>query len=130
MDNNEIPIGIFIDLSKAFDTINHKILLSKLKYYGISDVPLQLLDNYITNKFQYVVIKNIKSNTLQITTGVPQGSILGPLLFLIYINDFSQSSLAFNFISYADDTTLLSTLGNFNNIGSNVERDNLINSEL
>ena len=128
MDNNEIPIGIFLDLSKAFDTINHKILLSKLKYYGISGVPLQLLDNYLTNRFQYVVIKSIKSNTLQITTGVPQGSILGPLLFLIYINDFSQSSLAFNFISYADDTTLFSTLGNFNNTGSNVERDNLINS--
>ena len=130
MDNNEIPIGIFLDLSKAFDTINHKILLSKLKYYGISGVPLQLLDNYLTNRSQYVVIKNIKSNTLQITTGVPQGSILGPLLFLIYINDFSQSSHAFNLISYADDTTLLSTLGNFNNTGSNVERDNLINSEL
>ena len=128
MDNNEIPIGIFLDLSKAFDTINHKILLSKLKYYGISGVPLQLLDNYLTNRSQYVVIKNIKSNTLQITTGVPQGFILGPLLFLIYINDFSQSSLAFNFISYADDTTLLSTLGNFNNTGSDVERDNLINA--
>ena len=107
MDNNEIPIGIFLDLSKAFDTINHKILLSKLKYYGISGVPLQLLDKYLTNRFQYVVIQNIKSNTLQITTGVPEGSILGPLLFLIYINDFSQSSLAFNFISYADDATLL-----------------------
>ena len=109
MDNNEVSISIFLDLSKAFDTLNHKILLNKLKYYGIEGVPLQLFKSYLTNRTQFVEIDDIKSDTLHIATGVPQGSILGPLLFIIYINDFSESSQVFNFIPYADDTTLLSS---------------------
>ena len=129
MDNNEVPISIFLDLSKAFDTLNHKILLNKLKYYGIEGVPLQLFKSYLTNRTQFVEIDDIKSDTLHIATGVPQGSILGPLLFIIYINDFSESSQVFNFISYADDTTLLSSLSNFVN-AQNADSDLLINKEL
>ena len=130
MDNNEIPISIFLDLSKAFDTIDHAILLHKLQHYGIDGIHLQLFKSYLSNIKQYVEIDDIKSNTLPITTGVPKGSILGPLLFIIYINDFPQSSQMFNFTSYADETTLLSTLGNFDN-GENLNDVNtLINREL
>ena len=110
MDNNDVPIGVFLDLSKAFDTIDHNILLNKLEHYGIEGIPLQLFKNYLTNRKQYVKLCDIKSNLLQIKTGVPQGSILGPLLFIIYINDFSRASAIFDFICYADDTTLFCTL--------------------
>ena len=84
LDKDETPINIFLDLSKAFDTLNHTILLNKLHHYGIRDGSLNLFKSYLQNRKQYVVINNAKSETLDITTGVPQGSILGPLLFIIY----------------------------------------------
>ena len=129
MDNDEIPFSIFLDLSKAFDTIDHKILLDKLKYYGIDGIPFQLFKSYLSDRKQYVEINDAKSDVLQITTGVPQGSILGPVLFIIYINDFSQASQVFNFISYADDTVLFSTLSNLTN-PQNTDPDFLTNAEL
>ena len=89
MDENEIPINIYLDLSKAFDTLDHNILLYKLNHYGISGSSLKLIESYLTNREQYVEIDNTKSKTQKIKTGVPQGSILGPLLFLIYINDIA-----------------------------------------
>ena len=113
MDNNETPISIFLDLSTAFDTIDHNILLDTLKYYGLDDIAIKLFRSYLTNRYQYVQIENAKSQLLEINTGVPQGSILGPLLFIIYINDISQSSDTFDFIAYADDTTLSTTLNKF-----------------
>ena len=76
MDEGKIPVGIFLDLSKAFDTLDHDILLYKLKYYGISGTPLKLIKHYLTNRTQYVSYDNIISNSLNISTGVPQGSIL------------------------------------------------------
>ena len=87
-----------------------------------------LNESYLSNRTQYVEIADVKSETLSIATGVPQGSILGPILYIIYINDFSQASQIFNFISYADDTTLLSTMSNFTN-AHNDDADILINEE-
>ena len=85
MDNNETLINICLYLSKAFDTIDHSlgILLDKLKYYGLDDTAIKLFRSYLTNRYQYVQIENAKSQLLEINTGVPQGSIFGPLLFII-----------------------------------------------
>ena len=129
MDNNETPINIFLDLSKAFDTIDHNILLDKLKYYGLDDIAIKLFRSYLTNRYQYVQIENAKSQLLEINTGVPQGSILGPLLFIIYINDISQSGDKFDFIAYADDTTLSTTLNKFSE-SEDMNISALINLEL
>ena len=79
LEKNETPINIFFDLSKAFDTLNHTILLNKLHHYGRRDGSLNLFQSYLQNRKQYVVLNNAKSDTLDITTGVPQGSILGHL---------------------------------------------------
>jgi len=106
LDNSKLPLAIFIDLSKAFDTINHEILLHKLNHYGIRNTSLSLLKSYLTNRKQFVEIDDVQSPLTDITTGVPQGSILGPLLFIIYINDISLASDLFKTITYADDTTL------------------------
>jgi hypothetical protein len=127
MDNNKLPVSIFMDLSKAFDTLDHKILLYKLNYYGFHDKSLHLLRSYLTNRRQYVEYDNVMSDYLNITCGVPQGSILGPLLFIIYINDLPSAVKLFNLIMYADDTTLFASLCN-NNIHPN--EITLINEDL
>ena len=113
MDKSEIPFSIFIDLSKAFDTLDHNILINKLQYYGIKDTALDLFQSYLSNRRQYVQIGNNKSDTTAITTGVPQGSILGPQLFIIYINDIIKFSTLFHTIIYADDTTLVGKFRDF-----------------
>lgn len=107
IDKNEFCVGIFIDLSKAFDTINHDILLQKLNAYGIRGMPNLLIKNYLQNRKQFVEYGNCQSNMDAITCGVPQGSILGPLLFLLYINDMSETSKLLYFILFADDTNIL-----------------------
>ena len=101
-------LGIFFDLSKAFDTLDH-ILIYKLQLYGIRGVVLDLLKNYLQNRRQYVVINGFKSESKLLRCGVPQGSILGPLLFLIYINDLCNTSNSLRYILFADDTSIFLT---------------------
>ena len=100
-------LGIFVDLPKAFDTLNHDILLYKLMTYGIA---IDWFSSYLKNRDQFVNLNNVLSNKSKITTGVPQGSILGPLLFILYINDICNSSQLLRFILYADDTNILIVL--------------------
>ena len=99
-------IGIFIDLSKAFDTIDHTKLLSKLESYGIRGNAYSLISNYLSNRQQYTKFLNERSDSMPINYGVPQGSVLGPLLFLIYMNDIINSATGGKFILYADDTNI------------------------
>ena len=103
LDRKEIPLAIYIDLSKAFDSLDHDILLRKLEYYGIRGVLHSWFENYLNCRSQYTSFKGTNSDILPISCGVPQGSILGPLLFLIYINDVLSSSDILRFVMYADD---------------------------
>ena len=105
-ENGEHCLGIFIDFKKAFDTVDHQILLGKMEHLGIRGVPLELIRSYLTNRKQYVVHNGMESSQQGISVGVPQGSILGPLFFLIYINDLSRVSLFLRCILFADDTNV------------------------
>lgn len=107
MEEKHFVVGIFIDLSKAFDTIDHNILLYKLNHIGIRGVTHTLFKSYLNNRTQSVHCNKKCSPIKQIDQGVPQGSILGPILFLVYINDVINASSKIDFTIYADDTTLV-----------------------
>ena len=106
IDSGKSGCGIFIDLRKAFDTVNHEILLNKLEHYGIRGNMLKWFQSYLSYLKQYVSVSGQSSELLAITCGVPQGSVLGPLLFLIDINDLSNISKVLNFYLFADDTNI------------------------
>ena len=129
LDNGKVPFSIFLDLSKAFDTLDHTSPTQKLKHYGIKGCALKLLKNYLSNRKQYVELNNVKSEMCEIKTGVPQGSILGPLLFVIYVNDIYKASSILHAIIYADDTTLTANLEDFS-AKTRKDLENKINSEI
>ena len=117
LDNNDIPVGLFLDLSKAFDTVNHHILLRKLEQYGVRGTPLSWITSYLSNRTQRVQIhhtthnniNNILSSPRRINCGIPQGSILGPCLFILYINDLPSALDYCKPVLFADDTSILGT---------------------
>ena len=105
IENNSHTVTIYLDLSKAFDCVNHKILLQKLQHYGIRGHALQFFKSYLSDRTQITLVNGELSDILNIICGVPQGSTLGPLLFLLYINDLTNASKFFTCL-FADDTCL------------------------
>lgn len=116
MNKNNHNLLVFIDFSKAFDSVHHEILFLKLEHYGIRGTPLNLIKSYLTNRTQYVKIENEISTNLPVISGVPQGSVLGPLLFIIFLNDIINASSDSKLVIYADDCTLYSNSPNLDKL--------------
>ena len=123
MDKKLYSCGIFIDLSKAFDTVDHNILLSKLHYYGIRGVINDWFASYLKDRYQTTQIRDAVSEKKETLCGVPQGSVLGPLLFLLYVNDICHSSDIFDFFLFADDTNLLYANSNLKTLETIVNKE-------
>ena len=107
LDDGNIGCGVFVDLQKAFNTVDHQILLAKLNHYGIRGVSNDWFKSYLSNRNQYISINGYESGLAAINCGVPQGSVLGPLLFLLHINDLNQAIKIYKVHHFADDTNLL-----------------------
>ena len=124
IEKRELSCCVFLDFAKAFDTVDHTILIKKLDYYGIRGTALEWFKSYLSDRTQRVSINGELSKDREIKYGVPQGSLLGPLLFLIYINDIRFSSSILNFHLIADDTSIFLSDKNADNL------ENIINKEL
>lgn len=122
-DNGKISGAVFIDLSKAFDTISYSALLSKLPFYGIRDTELKWFTDYLFFRKQTVLFNGVLSEPNPAFTGVPQGSILGPLLFIIHFNDVDKPLQSSRIIKYADDTVIFTSSSNFDDIERNLNND-------
>ena len=122
LDNKKFACGVFVDLQKAFDTVDHKILLSKLSHYGISGLANKWLASYLTNRSQSVTLSGCTSDEKKVSCGVPQGSILGPLLFTMYINDMHKAFNECLVHHFADDINLLFADSNPRNLQRTVNK--------
>ena len=105
-NRGNVALGVFIDLKKAFNTVDHRVLLAKLEHYGVREGALGLLESYLEGRSQYVVYGGAESGRGRVECGVPQGSVLGPLFFLIYVNDMVRVSGDLGFVLFADDTNI------------------------
>ena len=124
IDPRETTVGVFLDLSKAFDTLDHQILFTKLEHYGIRDVALQWIKSYFSCRQQFVQINQTCSSMQTIKCGVPQGCILSPLFFILYINDLLKASKLTELLLFADDTSIFFSHSNPNYL------ENVLNNEL
>ena len=106
LDDDNFYFTMFLDLRKAFDCVSHDVLLNKLYFYGIRGTPLESFRSYLGGRSQFVAINGMKSDCKSISCGVPQGSILGPLLFLIFVNDLPNCNVCFDYVLFADDTSI------------------------
>lgn len=123
MDNTEPSLCIFVDLAKAFDTVSHTELLDTLENIGIRGTNLKLMESYLTGRQQCVSINNKLSDTLTVNYGVPQGSVLGPILFILYVNDLFKLPISGDIISFADDTAIFYKDKTWNALKNKVEKD-------
>ena len=123
IDSGKFGCGIFIDLRKAFDTVNHNVLLTKLEHYGIRDSMLKWFQSYLSGRKQFVSFNGISSELLENNCGVPQDSVLGPLLFFIYINDLPNISKILNFYLFADGTNIYHESNSLNDLESTVNKE-------
>ena len=110
-------------MKKAFDTVNHAILLTKLNHYGIRGAVHDWFKSYLSKREQFITVNSLNSLSLPVTCGVPQGSILGPLLFLLYVNDLPNTSSLLTFHLFADDTNLYFSSKNLSHLEAILNRE-------
>lgn len=123
LDQHQYVVAIFVDLRKAFDTVDFEVLLSKLEKMGLRGKSYELIKSYLTQREQFVVIKGEESNMTEVTHGVPQGSVLGPLLYLLYVHSLSKLQMDAEYATFADDTVLLYSDSNLQHLVQKVEMD-------
>ena len=129
LNNRSHHYAIMVDLRKAFDVVNHEILLKKLEFYGFRGVPLEWFRSYLSNRQSFVQFGKVKSSMNTVNIGVPQGSILGPILFILYVNNITNLSPNMSMTLFADDTSISISNHDFDDlvVSTNLELDKLHN---